>query len=478
MTTLHLTKSIGRSPVRSGSVLIALALTCIAVVPTPNAFGVVPPPDGGYLGANTAEGDNALLNLTSGIANTAVGFNSLAANTTGGWNVAIGSSALASNTIGSFNMAIGTDALTKSTANYNLAIGFRVGFMNTTGIHLTGVGAGALFNNTTGSFNTAIGSDALSSNTTGESNTANGEGALFRNTIGGQNTANGDAALAANTSGFQNTATGVAALAGNTTGHRNTAVGAFALGGGFFELQTGSENTAIGQSALISNETGDRNTAVGTGAPIANASGSDNVALGPFAGGAVTRAHNVICIGHPGADVSDTCFIGNIRNVTTQNADAIPVYIDSAGQLGTTSSSLRFKHNVRPMDRASESILGLKPVTFHYNGDKTTTPQFGLIAEEVAAVNPNLVIRDKKGDIYTVRYDAVNAMLLNEFLKEHRTVQKLESTVAKQEAAAAKQDATIAKQQKQIEALTAGLQKISDQLALSKPAPRTVAGNP
>jgi hypothetical protein len=129
------------------------------------------------------------------------------------------------------------------------------------------------------------------------------------------------------------------------------------------------------------------------------------------------------------------------------------------------------------MEQASEGILQLKPVTFHYKSDNANAPQFGLIAEEVAAVNPDLVVRDEKGEIYTVRYDAVNAMLLNEFLKEHRTVQELKASVAKQEANTAKEEATIARQQKQIEALTAGLQKVSAQVEMSRPVPQTVANN-
>jgi len=167
-------------------------------------------------------------------------------------------------------------------------------------------------------------------------------------------------------------------------------------------------------------------------------------------------------------DPSKPLMIGN-DGVRVLN-DAIPVLIDSAGQLGTMSSSARFKKEIKPMGSASEAILALKPVTFHYNSDKTNTPQFGLIAEEVSKVNRDLVVRDENGEIYTVRYDAVNAMLLNEFLKEHRKMQELESTVGKQEASAAKQEATIAVQQKQIEALSAGLQKVSAQLATASPS--------
>src|SRR5207248_654582 len=149
---------------------------------------------------------------------------------------------------------------------------------------------------------------------------------------------------------------------------------------------------------------------------------------------------------------------------TTKNANAIPVVIDSAGQLGTTSSSARFKNEIKPMNTASEAILALKPVTFHYTSDNTNTPQFGLIAEEVAKVNPDLVVRDENGEIYTVRYDAVNAMLLNEFLKEHRKVEQQEAAIVGLKSMVAQQQrdfqTTIAQQQKQIEALTAGLQKM------------------
>ena len=143
------------------------------------------------------------------------------------------------------------------------------------------------------------------------------------------------------------------------------------------------------------------------------------------------------------------------------------VLIDSAGQLGTISSSRRFKSEIKAMHNSSEAIHALKPVTFHYKSDKTGTPQFGLIAEEVAEVNPALVVRDENGEIYTVRYDAVNAMLLNEFLKEHKAF-------VEQQRKLEQQGATIARQQKQIEALTAGLQKVSAQLELNKPAQQTV----
>src|SRR5213076_2465479 len=193
-------------------------------------------------------------------------------------------------------------------------------------------------------------------------------------------------------------------------------------------------NTAIGEDALKNNTTGNENTAIGEGALKNNTTGSKNTALGDGAGYRVTTADHVICIGTQGANVSRSCFIGNIRGIATANADAIPVLIDSAGQLGTLSSSRRFKKEIKPMNKTSEGILDLKPVTFHYKSDATNTPQFGLIAEEVAEVNPNLVVRDNDGEIYTVRYEAVNAMLLNEFLKEHRKFEEKSRKVEQQEA--------------------------------------------
>jgi hypothetical protein len=307
-------------------------------------------------------------------------------------------------------------------------------------------------------------------------NTAEGQNALFSLTRGRNNTAIGEEALFSNTTGHRNTANGYQALFSNTTGDENTAIGDAAL-----LANDGIANTAIGEEALKNNTTGTENTAIGEGALKNDTGGSRNTALGDGAGYRVTAAHDVIAIGTLGANVNFSCFIGNIRGVTTANADAIPVLIDSAGQLGTLSSSRRFKKEIKTMDRASESILALKPVTFHYKGDAKDTPQFGLIAEEVAEVNPDLVVRDEKGEIYTVRYDAVNAMLLNEFLKEHRKVEEQQATITELKSTEAQQQkdlqATVAHQQKQIEALSAGLQKVSAQIELSKAA-RQVVKNP
>jgi hypothetical protein len=333
--------------------MLLLALSFLAL--SPIAQAVVPAPDGGYPGGNTAEGQNALLSLTTGTYNTAVGLYSLLSLTDGNF--------------------------------------------------CTGVGAGTLLSNSA-SENTAIGAGALLSNTTGLQNTANGAFALFSNTEGSFNTATGYKALFST---------------------------------------TGTDNTASGRAALFNNTTG-----------------NNNIALGVSAGTAVTTANNVIAIGTGGANVDNTCFIGNIRGVPV-NASGVPVVIDMNNQLGTIVSSRRFKNAIKPMDKASEAILALKPVTFHYKSDATGTPQFGLIAEEVAEVNPNLVVRDKTGDIYTVRYDAVNAMLLNEFLKEHRKVQEQEASIAQMKKG---MDALVA----HIKEQDSKIQKVSDRVEMSKAA--------
>jgi Chaperone of endosialidase len=311
------------------TIRLFLALLCLSIA-EPKAQAVIPPPDGGYPGGNTAEGQNALQSLTIGTYNTAVGFFSLRAVTFGNFN--------------------------------------------------TGVGAGTLFFNNAHQ-NTAIGAGALLKNVTGHGNTANGTSALLNNTSGDENIALGNNA------------------------------GSF--------LTTGNFNIDIGNSGLP----GEANTM------------------------------------RIGSNQQTRTFIAGIRGVTTGNANAIPVLIDSLGQLGTASSSRRFKKEIKPMEKASEAILALEPVTFEYKNDKTNTPQYGLIAEQVADIDPDLVVRDDNGEIYTVRYDAVNVMLLNEFLKERRKN--------------AEQQAVIARLEKRIEALAAGLHEVNAQVQLNKTAAQT-----
>ena len=325
-----------------------------------------------------------------------------------------------------------------------------------------------LAGNTTGHDNTANGDEALLSNTTGGNNTADGSQALSSNTSGSQNTADGGLALFNNTTGSFNRANGYDSLLFNTTGSNNSAHGYATLSSN----TTGNYNTATGRLALLLNTSGNGNTAEGNSALSFNTTGSYSTALGYLAGLNVNTASNVICIGAnvAGADVSNTTWIGNVYGTTTQSGTTAPVVISDGGQLGTVASSERFKKDIATMERTSEAILSLRPVIFHYKTDTKSTPQFGLIAEEVAKVNPALALLDKNGKPFTVRYDAVNAMLLNEFLKEHRKVENLKNDF----------QTIVAQQQKEIEARTATvkeqsaqIQKVSTQLELSKTAPRT-----
>ena len=360
-----------------------VALVCIGLLPTMQA--VVPAPDGGYPGGNTAEGQNALLSQT-----------------TGGFNAAIG------------------------------------------WLSLRGL--------TTGNFNTAVGAGTLALNNA-DQNTAIGTAALLLNTTGTGNTANGAFSLQSNTTGANNTAIGLQALVSNFTGSANTAIGAGALGGNI----QGNNNIALGDTAglLLTN-------------------GDDNIDIGNFGG---ANEYYTIRIGR--SDVHTGAFIAGIAGQTV-GAGGSYCFVDNAGKLGVFLSARRFKKDIADMGGVSEAILALRPVTFHYKPelDKTGIPQFGLVAEEVAKVNPDLVTHDAKGDISTVRYDAVNAMLLNEFLKEHRKVEDQDYRLHQQEATIAQQQkefaSKIALQQKQIAALTAGLQKVSAQLEASKPAPQVV----
>jgi len=375
---------------RSAFILVALALGGFALAQ--NAQAVSPPPDGGYAGGNTAEGQNTLLNLTTGSFNTAVGFLSLS-----------------SNTAGAFNTAIGAGTLLANIADNNTATGAGALLGNTTGTNNTANGAFALFSNTTASENTAIGASALQNNTTG--GTPGGSGT----TEVGPNTVIGGEALFSNTTGGANTAVGFQALHAISDKSESTAVGFKALANSI------NNNDAFGYKALGNNTTGFLNTAIGDIALFSNTTGAFNVALGAATGASATTGTNNIYIGFGMSGVvgeSNACYIGSIFGEPAPSG--LPVLINFNNKLGTTTSSKRFKEDIKPMDKASEALLALKPVTFRYkkNIDPGGTSQFGLVAEEVQKVNPDLVVRDKEGKPYSVRYDQVNAMLLNEFLKE------------------------------------------------------------
>jgi trimeric autotransporter adhesin len=345
--------------------------------------------------------------------------------------------------------SFGTGALAHEQpgGNYNSAFGYT-----------------ALFNNSIGLRNTAIGVNALYSNSDGTDNTATGLNALYSNLIANYNTATGAYSLAFNTGGAQNTANGWSALYSNTIGNYNTATGVDAL----HENVQASYNTADGLKALYHN-TANSNTAVGYYALLSNTSGNSNTALGTNAGRNLTTGSGNVCIG---ANVSGVAGESNatwIKNVYTSLASGRAVYVNSDNKIGTLVSSRRYKEEVKPMDKASETLLALKPVTFRYKKeiDPSRSRCFGLIAEQVADVDPELVTSDREGKPETVRYEAINAMLLNEFLKEHRKVQELELTVAQHQK---NFQARITQQKKEIEALTAGLRKVSVQIEMSRPA--------
>jgi uncharacterized coiled-coil protein SlyX len=440
-----------------------LALGFFGLCPTPKAFGVVPPPDGGYANFTTAEGQNALFSLTSGAANTAVGWFSLKSVTTGSFNTSVGAGTLVLNT-GDANTATGTAAL----------------LLNVTGQRNTANGTAALVNNSTGEDNTAVGAFALNSNTA-TGNTAIGSQALLNNTTGGTvgniqgtdvgpNVAVGWQALESNTVASANTAVGYQALQSFTTGPVGfeqfglcTAVGFQALANATGD---GFGNSGFGYQALFSTTTGGHNTAVGDFA-LYNNTGFGNTAIGDTAGYSLTTGFGNVCIGASVQGTAGATSTTWIQNVYASLANGRAVYVNADNKIGTLSSSRRYKDEIRPMAKASEAILSLRPVSFRYKKDVDPTRllSFGLIAEEVAEVDPDLVTPDRDGKPETVRYEAVNAMLLNEFLKAHRKMEKLEATVARQQQGMEALASQVKEQAGQI-------QKVSAEIELNKSVAR------
>jgi trimeric autotransporter adhesin len=387
--------------------------------------------------SNTAIGSSALQSNTTGSNNTANGYGALLSNTTGSFNTANGYGALISNTIGEENTAIGGGALLKNTTGKeNTAIGSSALFSNTTGKENTAIGSSALFSNTTGDNNTAIGLSALFSNTTGSFNSANGSNALFSNTTGSSNTAIGSSALLNNTTGSGNSANGINALASNTTGFNNTANGINALQSN----TTGSFNSANGLSALASNTTGSSNLALGNSAGSNLTTGSNNVDI---ANSGVTQDSGVIRIGTSGTQTRT--FIAGISGVTASGG--VQVFINANGQLGTRTSSRRFKRDINNLGSLSERLLKLRPVSFRYKQatEQGKHPlQYGLIAEEVAKVFPELVQYDKEGKPFTVYYHLLTPLMLSELQHEHAKNQQQQAELASEKAQLASQKAQLA----------------------------------
>jgi hypothetical protein len=418
---------------------------------------------------NTAHGWFSLFSNTTGSFNTADGFQALFSNTGGHFNTGVGALALFSNTNGTDNTASGTFALFSNTASGNTAVGSRALFYNTTGGTLgniqevdvgpnVAVGWQALESNTVASANTAVGYQALQSFTTGPVGfeqvglcTAVGFQALGNATGRGiGNSGFGYQALMNNTDGATNTAIGLQALFNNTTGDDNVAIGTSVL----LRNIGGFRNTAIGDQALLNNTTGDINTALGADAGFYATTGFGNVYIGAGMGGVAGEENHT--------------YIRNINTTSLGGAGTDTVTVNlSTGLLGHLSSSRRYKEDIQPMDYASETLYRLKPVTYRYKKeiDPSQSLDYGLVAEEVAKVDPNLANRNRDGQIESVRYNAINAMLLNEFLKEHKRVEEQEATIAELKKAIAHLAARDKEQAAQI-------QKVSTQLQVRNSVPR------
>ena len=424
------------------TILVAILpmLACFALLPGAKALST--PPDGCYPNFTTAEGCNALNSLTTGAGNTALGWRSLFLDADG-----------------SFNTGVGAGALVLNNGSDN-----------------TAVGAGALLLNSTDD-NTAVGTDALALNTTGNRNCAFGSFALFNNQVAGNaSNAFGFEALFNNDSdgaalGLFNNGFGWEALWSNVDGIWNTAMG----DGAGFGI-TGDHNSAFGADAL-SDCTGSDNVGVGFFAGSTAGASSNTIFIGTNAGtGATWDSSNIIQIGvtNPSSafgTAANTCYINYIFGEPVGVGPGQAVFVDSDGVLGFTTSSRRVKHDIKPMDKSSETLYALKPVTFKYNSDKTGMTCFGLIAEDVAEVNPDLVLCDKQGDVSSVRYEQINAMLLNEFLKEHKKVEEQQASISQLKSEMQTMVAQLKEQAAQI-------QKVNAQLEVSKPAPQVVVNKP
>jgi Chaperone of endosialidase len=395
----------------------ALVASCIA-----SAANATQPPDvvvSDTTGGNTAMGTGALLNMNGGaIENTAAGYGTLNSTTSGSYNSALGEFALGENITGSYNTAIGQSTLAlNSVGSFDTALGSGALSFNT-GSYNTASGYDSLYANATGYQNTAAGAESLALNTTGYSDTAVGFQSLFNNSTGHQNGAMGFQALFSNTTGSNNIATGANSLRANTTGESNVGLGVATLQ----NTTTGQNNLAVGANALNQNVGGSNNTAIGANAGL-HVTGKNNIDIGNEG---MAGESGAIRIGTPSSHT--TAFIAGIYTVESPNS--LPVYINSAGLLGTKVSSERFKIAIAPMGLVSEKLAQLRPVTFHLKTDPAGSLQYGLIAEEVAKVYPDLVVRDPAGRIDGVRYDELAPMLLNEMQRQAAEIVELKQQTA------------------------------------------------
>jgi len=430
---------------------------------------------------NTAVGSGALYSNTIGVDNTATGSGALFSNTTSSFNVAVGSQALYSNQTYSGLTAVGYQALKNSTTGYyNTALGYQALIANVGGDYNTASGYRALYSNTEGDYNAASGYQALMANTTGSSNTASGFCALYRNTTGNYNVvmgyyalgsisgdnegdyniAIGRQALYRNTTGNENVAVGGLTLDSNTTGSNNTAIGDDSLG----INSTGYFNTAVGSDSLDSNSTGRRNTAIGYMAGEKNTTGSYNIFIGDRAGsGLYSYKNRNICIGATASghsNVDNRIFIGeqdshegcNIAGISDTNVTTDAVYINSSGRLGINTSSRRFKEDINDMPMSSvQDLTKLRPVTFAYIEDETKQKQYGLIAEEVIDVYPEIVNLDKDGLPRSVRYNQFVPILIEGYQKHDAEITGYGEKIAGHDS--------------EIEVLKAQVKELQDQLA-------------
>ncbi len=445
------------------------ALACLALLPKAQAAPAPETPDPGAVGGsfNTADGANALKNVTTGIANSAFGWFSLRNNTDGAFNTAVGAGTLLLN-VGDQAAGDGVE---------NTAVGGAALLFNTTGTDNTAVGAAALVNNAGGDENIAVGAFALNSHTGGSFNNAVGAFALLNDVNGSQNNAMGDDAMFSNQSGGHNTAIGDDALFDCVNGDSNVAIGDEAGNNivGDHNICIGADTTGTANdnnTIRIGDNLPSGGMVVADSGPLSNAVliGSDLNTQGITIFTLLGFGNVAIANGLQTTNGVSTCQIGGIFN-QTPSAGSHGVVVGPDNKLAdATLSSRRFKKDIAPIDKLSEGILALRPVTFHWKNDNTNEPEFGLVAEEVAEVNLDWITRNPQGEISGVRYETIPILLLNEFLKEHKKVEEQQANIAELKS-------TVGVLTAQLKEQAAQIQKVSAQLEAGRPTTKVALGN-